>query len=237
MKIQKLFLYQPSKGYRYNSDTIFLYDFIRRFRPKGALLDIGSGVGILGLLLKKDFRIDVTAIDKRCDMIAYTCRNFALHGWEVDAVCEDFGTWTSQKHFDTIVSNPPFYHPDVDQSDDSAINVARYAHHLPLETLIKGAKKLLKPKGRFCFCYDAKQIDAICRIAAEAKLNVEALRFVHAKIDRPSKLVFVALRANSKSMTEVLPPLVVFDEHSRYLPEAQAAFNAADTHVITGDMV
>jgi tRNA1(Val) A37 N6-methylase TrmN6 len=235
MKAQKLFLYQPTQGYRYNSDTIFLYDFIRRFRPKGALLDIGSGVGILGLLLKKDFRIDVTAIDKRCDMIAYTRRNFALHGWPVEAVCEDFGTWKCTKRFDMIVSNPPFYHPDVDQSDDSALNTARYAHHLPLVTLIKGAKSLLKPKGRFCFCYDAKQIDAVCRIAGEAKLNVETLRFVHAKIDRPSKLVFVSLRADSKAMTEILPPLVVFDEESRYLPEAQSAFEHANTHVVSAD--
>ncbi|MDX9961718.1 MAG: methyltransferase [Aliarcobacter sp.] len=47
-------------GYCYNSDTHFLYNFIcenlKKFKnTKGELLDIGSGSGILGLLLKKDY--------------------------------------------------------------------------------------------------------------------------------------------------------------------------------------
>ena len=235
MKRSKLFLYQPSGGYRYNSDTIFLADFIRRFKPRGEVLDIGCGVGILGLVLRKEFPVHITAIDKRPAAVRYTLRNFALHGWEIDAIEADVTAWESDRRFDMIVSNPPFYHPNVDRSEDSELNIARYAHHLPLEALIAKVKRLLKPKGRFVFCYDAKQIDAICALASAHKLNVETLRFVHSKIDRPSKLVFVSVRAGSKALTEVLPPLIVFDEHSRYLPEAKQAFVRADTHAVTAD--
>ena len=53
-------LYQPTNGYCYNSDTHFLYNFIvenfKKYKNiKGELLDIGSGSGILGLLVAKDF--------------------------------------------------------------------------------------------------------------------------------------------------------------------------------------
>ena len=53
-------LYQPQNGYCYNSDTHFLYNFIvenlKKYKNiKGEILDIGSGSGILGLLVAKDF--------------------------------------------------------------------------------------------------------------------------------------------------------------------------------------
>jgi len=59
-KSKTLFLYQPQNGYCYNSDTHFLYNFIKQklkqFKNiKGELLDIGSGSGVLGLLIARDY--------------------------------------------------------------------------------------------------------------------------------------------------------------------------------------
>ncbi len=42
-----LLLYQIPNGYRYNSDSIFLYSFIKRFKPKGKVLDVGCGVDFI----------------------------------------------------------------------------------------------------------------------------------------------------------------------------------------------
>jgi tRNA1(Val) A37 N6-methylase TrmN6 len=66
-------------------------------------------------------------------------------------------------------------------------------------------------------------------------INPEKVQFLHSKLDRESKLVMSAARMNSKSMTQVLPPFVVFDEKSRYLPTAMRAFERANTHSIKGD--
>ncbi len=61
------------------------------------------------------------------------------------------------------------------------------------------------------------------------------LQFVHSKIDRESKLVMIAARMGSKSMTQVLPPFVVFDDESVYRKQAQEAFDRANTNSIKGD--
>ncbi len=234
--MKRLFLYQPTHGYRFNSDTIFLYDFIRRFNVKGRLLDVGCGVGILGLLLTRDFGTETVAIDKQAQMCAYAKRNFALNALSATCIAGDFSQDVSTfGSFDFIVSNPPFYDPNVDQSKQSTLNIARYAHHLPLEALVRNAKRLLKPRGYFLFCYDAKQLDRVMSTLLTHKLNPEAVRFIHPKIDREAKLVMVAARNNSKSMCKVLPPLIVFDKESNYLPEAEAAFAHAATHVIGAD--
>ena len=227
-----MFLYQPEEGYRYNSDSIFLYDFITTFAPKGRLLDIGCGVGILSLLLSRDFSLETTIIDKQESMLSYAKHNFSLNGLSVEAVLGDIGTYQADQRFETIVSNPPFYDSSVTQSENTHLNIARYAHHMPMEVLIRSARRLLVPRGYFLFCYDAKQVDRVLQVLREAGLNPEQLRFVHSKVDREAKIVMIAARAASKSMTKVLPPLIVFDEKSQYLEAAQRAFEKADTHSI-----
>jgi tRNA1(Val) A37 N6-methylase TrmN6 len=230
-----LYLYQPTKGYAYNSDSIFLYDFISGFKPKGTLLDIGCGVGIVSLLLSRDFNVSTTIIDKQKSMLMYAEHNYQINNLEVDAYLGDFIEFSEDKKFDFVVSNPPFYDSAVIQSENEHLNIARYAHHLPIVEFIAKVKKVLKPRGRFIFCYDAKQVDRLLHTLRENKINPEVLRFVHSKIDRESKLVMISARMNSKSLTKILPPFIVFDEQSNYLKEPKEAFLKAKTQSIKGD--
>ncbi len=230
-----MYLYQPTSGYCYNSDSIFLYDFVSRFHPRGTLLDVGCGVGIISLLLSRDFDIQTSIIDKQASMLNYALHNYALNALEVKSYLGDFTKHETSDRYDYIISNPPFYDSNVQQSENTHLNIARYAHHLPVEGFMKRVKTLLKPRGWFIFCYDAKQIDLLLYHLKLNGLNPETIQFVHSKIDRESKLVMIAARNNSKSMTQILPPLVVFDEHNCYTTKAQEAFEKANTHSIKGD--
>ena len=230
-----MYLYQPTKGYAYNSDSIFLYDFISSFQPKGSLLDVGCGVGIISLLLSRDFKLSTTIIDKQKSMLIYAKHNYQINNLEVNAYLGDFIEFSEDKKFDFVVSNPPFYDSAVIQSENEHLNIARYAHHLPISEFIAKVKKVLKPRGRFIFCYDAKQIDRLLSALKENKINPEVLRFVHSKINRESKLVMISARINSKSLTKIMPPLIVFDNKNSYLKEPKEAFLKAKTHSIKGD--
>jgi tRNA1(Val) A37 N6-methylase TrmN6 len=230
-----LFLYQPTKGYAYNSDSIFLYDFIRQFKPKGKLLDVGCGVGIISLLINRDFDVETTIIDKQKNMLKYARLNYDINNIDNKSYLGDFIEYDFDDRFDYIVSNPPFYDSNVTQTQHENLNIARYAHHLPIDAFIKKVKYILRPRGRFIFCYDAKQIDKLLHALIENKINPEILRFVHSKIDRDSKLVMILARANSKAMMRIAPPLVVFDNNSNYMDEAKRSFGLASTHSIKGD--
>jgi len=230
-----LYLYQPTKGYAYNSDSIFLYDFISTFNPKGTLLDVGCGVGIISLLLSRDFNIETTIIDKQEIMLRYAKHNYVINNLDVEAYLGKFQEFSESKKFDFVVSNPPFYDENVTQSANEHLNIARYAQHLPIVEFISKVKKVLKPRGRFIFCYDAKQIDRLLHTLKEHKINPEVIRFIHSKIDRESKLVMISARMNSKSLVKIMPPLIVFDEESKYLKESMNAFKKAGTNSIKGD--
>ena len=230
-----MFLYQPTSGYCYNSDSIFLYDFISTFKPKGSLLDVGCGVGIISLLLSRDFNMETTIIDKQEKMLNYAQHNYTLNDLDAKSHLGDFTEFETTNKFDYIISNPPFYDSRVTQSENTHLNIARYAHHLPIEDFIAKVKKLLKPRGYFIFCYDAKQVDLLVYHLTSYGINVEKIQFVHSKIDRDSKLVMIAARMGSKSMTQILPPFVVFDDESVYRQIAQKAFERANTNSIKGD--
>ncbi len=229
----KNFLYQPKSGYCYNSDSIFLFAFIKRFPIKGKVLDVGSGVGILSILIKRYFECDITLIDKQIELLRYAKLNFKINNFKAQFICKDFLDYDGES-FDFIVSNPPFYSSNGILSKDKVLNIARYDMHLPLRDFLQKASKLLKNRGYLIFCYDAKRIDYILKYLKEFNIKAKEIRFMHSKIDRSSKVVLIAAQKNSRSDVEILPPFVVFENDS-YSKEAKEAFKIANTHSIKGD--
>ena len=226
----KLFLYQSPNGYRYNSDSIFLYDFARRFKIKGNILDIGCGVGILTLLLAKDFKANYYIVEKQEQMLKYAKKNFEVNNLKVNTFLGDFKDYNPDVKFDFIVSNPPFYKVDKHQSPNLSLNIARYEHHLPLNLLISKASKLLKPRGYFIFCYDAGQIDDILIVLQKNKMKAEFIKFIHSKANKEAKVVMITARKASKAKCKIEPPLITFNENGNYSKEAKEAFVRANTH-------
>ncbi len=226
-----MLFYQPLNGYRFNSDSIFLYDFICSFSPGGNLLDAGCGVGVIGLLLARDFGLKPILVEKQRIMAEFARKNAKVNGIEAKIEVCDFLDYENGLRFDYIVSNPPFYHEGVIQSEDPHIHACRYNSHLPPEAFFKKVKQLLKPRGRFLFCYDASQVTDIVYLLKRYSLTVEHLRFVHPKAEKAAKLVMVHARSGSKAKTTVLAPLVPFEKEG-YSLEAQQIFKKARTHTI-----
>jgi tRNA1Val (adenine37-N6)-methyltransferase len=228
----KLYLYQESDGYCYNSDSIFLYSFIKKFPIKGNILDVGCGVGVLSLLLAKSIEANYYAVEKQESMHFYASKNALLNKRELCISNCEFQEYRAEVAFDYIVSNPPFYSVDKNQSPNISKNIARYAHHLPVEVLISKSSALLKARGYFIFCYDAWQIESIFALLKENKLQAESVQFIHPKADKEAKTVMIAARKNSNARSKVLAPLITFNKDGSYTQEAQKAFKEANTHSI-----
>lgn len=226
-----MIIYQPDNGYCYNSDTIFLYNFIKKFNIKGDVLDIGSGSGVLGLLVARDFKVSLSAIEKQEKMAYFTKLNAKINKININLRVGDFLNLDFEKKFDFLVSNPPFYHENVIKSQKKELNISRYAVHLPFESLLKKANSILKPKGAFIFCYDPKQIQKILSLLNRYKFIVEAIQFVHPKNDREASLIMVYAKKSSKSLCKIFEPFIVF-ENDEYTKEAKKAFKNAGVHSI-----
>lgn len=207
-----MILAQLKDGYRYNSDTLFLYDFICELRPKGRVLDVGCGCGILGLLLKRDFnKISLYGIDKQPINVKISAFNAEKNGLEAEFFEGDFTEFKSDDRYDFIVSNPPFYHDGVKQSENLHINISRYEQHLELEKFLRVANSHLSPAGVVAFCYEAGRIDDIFCLLKTLKLNATEIKFIHPKESKEAKLVLLCARKNSCSLCKILPTIFVKD--------------------------
>ncbi len=225
-------LYQPESGYCFNSDTIFLYDFISRFAPTGEVLDVGVGCGVLGLLVARDFkRVHLSGIEKQEVLARYAQKNAQENGIDYTLHVKDFLEFQTNKKYDYIISNPPFYHEGVQKSSNEMLYNARYNINLPLEKFFKKVSQILKPSSHFIFCYDESQFGLICAELDKVKMRVVDVRFVHPKKDKNASLVMIHARNGSKSMMKVYPPLFAF-EGDRFSKEAQDIYEKAQTESI-----
>lgn len=220
---------QPKNGYRYNSDTMFLYDFIREGGVRGEVLDAGCGSGVLGLLLKRDFpKISLSLLDILEANVNLAAANASQNGLKAEFITADFAKFKSEKRFDLIVSNPPFYHDGVKKSENEHLRTSRYSENLPLSALVRTANSLLKPRGVFSFCYDAKRLAEILLCLAEFKFTLTRLCFVYPKTDGAANLALIEAKKSSKSLAQILPPIFVF-EGGVYSKKAAEIFTAANT--------
>ena len=206
-----MLLYQPQEGYCYNSDSLFLYDFISFFKPKGRVLDVGAESGVVGLLVARDFpKITLEAVELQEEFAKLAQKNAKENGIGYSLYCGDFLEYNPAKRYDFIVSNPPFYHDGVQKSSNKMLFFARYNVNLPLEQFFKKVQKLLTPRGHFVFCYDETQFALVCEALAKAKLRIEDVQFVHPEATKKAALVLVHARNSSKSLLKVHPPLFNF---------------------------
>ena len=227
-----MLLYQPQSGYCYNSDSIFLYDFINAFQPKGRVLDVGAGCGVVGLLVARDNKkVTLEAVEKQAIFREYATINARVNGIELDLHAGDFLELESEEKYDYIISNPPFYPEGVQKSENEMLFYARYNVNLPLEPFFKKVSQLLKPRSHFIFCYDATQFAIICELLAKVKMRVVDVQFVHPKQNRNASLVMIHARNGSKSMLKVWPPFISFegDEPSQ---KVQEIYKKANTQSI-----
>ncbi len=205
-------LYQPESGYSYNSDSLLLYNFINTFKPKGRVLDVGAGCGIVGLLVARDNKkIKLEAVEKQKIFLKYAKKNATLNAIEYKLYETNFLELIVDEKYDYIISNPPFYPPGTRESEDEILRSARYSSSLPLDDFCKKVSRLLKPHSHFIFCYDPVAFGDICVALEKVKMRVVAVQFVHARSDKKASLVLVHARNGSKSMMNVLEPLIVMD--------------------------
>jgi tRNA1Val (adenine37-N6)-methyltransferase len=128
--------------------------------PK-SILDIGSGTGILSLMLAQrtnSEQIDAIEIDE--DAYEQCVENFENSPWNDRLFCfhadvEEFID-EPEDEYDLIISNPPFYSEDF-KTDNTQRDLARFQDALPFEILIETAALLLSENGVFAVIIPSKE--------------------------------------------------------------------------------
>lgn len=250
-------LFQLKDGYRYNSDSLFLWDFARKncsFKASQSLLDVGCGCGILGLLLARDFNCALSCIDIQPQNCQLAQINAGANGIKASIICADFfKDWESgnsagnsvgnfkensagnsagnfripSQNFERIICNPPFY--DFGGENKNAHkNTSRNASSFDISAFASKCSKLLAPKGELVLCYDARLIDRLLQALLQAGLKPIKLAFLHSKPSKPANVVLVVAKKGAKSPLCVFGSLFACNESGTHSDFAKEVFIKAD---------
>jgi tRNA1(Val) A37 N6-methylase TrmN6 len=224
-------LYQPENGYCYNSDTLFLYDFISKFSIKGDVLEVGGGCGVMGLLLKRDFpKINLTFIEKQKVMYDFIHKNILENSSNAEVIHNNFLEYEFDKRYDFVVSNPPFYPSHNKKSENEIKSIARYDENLPKKEFFEKVNKVLKEQGQFIFCYDASRLDDII-LSLPKPMKVTDIKFIFPNREKESTVVMIRVRKHAKSPIKFHPSIYSFIG-LEYSEEAKVIYEKANTRSI-----
>ena len=137
------------------------------------ILDIGTGTGLIALMMaQRSPEAQITAIDLDAEAVNQAQENIQHSPWKdrVEAVLQDVCTYSSEKKFDTIVSNPPYFIDSL-KCPDNQRNTARHTDTLDAQRLLEKVAELLTPEGRFSIILPADQTDDLFRIAETQGLH------------------------------------------------------------------
>lgn len=205
----RVVLHQPVHGYRVNVDAVLLASFAHRHARARVAVDLGAGVGAVGLSLLHlgaAQRVLLIEVDAHAATLART--NLSANGWRDrgEVVCADVAEDGNRVAADLVVCNPPYVAPGRGRlATDAARSRARSGD---LATFVRAARRFAGRRARACFVYPARELGTLLSTLRAAGLEPKRLRAVHASPDAAARVVLVEARAAKAGGLEVEPALV-----------------------------
>lgn len=159
--------------------------------PNGSkkILDIGTGTGIIALMLAQKSPAHITAIDIDKDSTEQALLNVSeskFRNIEVVNLSLQALVQSTDEKFNLIVTNPPYFIDSL-KSTGGNRTIARHADLLPFEDLIAGVKKLLDEKGKFCLILPKNEAAIFRELAKQKGLYLSKLLRIRTRSDKDSE--------------------------------------------------
>jgi tRNA1Val (adenine37-N6)-methyltransferase len=157
--------------------------------PNGSanILDIGTGTGIISLMLAQKSKAEIDAIDIDENAVIQAKQNISESNFSNNIIVnhisfQEFAK-SSTKKFNLIVTNPPYFEQSLKSSDEKRSH-ARHADVLPFEDLLEGVIKLLDSKGKFCLILPKLEAEKFRALAEKKGLHLSKLLRIKSRADK-----------------------------------------------------
>ncbi len=197
-------IHQDKCAMKVGTDAVLLGAWVNASTAK-TILDIGTGTGIISLMLaqKSDAIIDAIDIDTNAYMQAM--ENITDCKWKnrihVHHISIQQYTLDCKHKYDLIVSNPPYF-VDSSKSSEEARSKARHTDQLPFADLLNGVLNLLDPLGSFYVILPTKESQLFREMAEAQNLFVTKLTRVITRTDKPEKRLLMKFEFCQKLLEE-----------------------------------
>lgn len=216
---------QNPEKFCFGMDAVLLTGFAYAGK-KDLLLDLGTGTGIIPILMEAKYHpAHLTGLEIQEESADMARRSVALNGLSdtIDIVTGDIreaGSQMKSASFDCITCNPPYMIERHGLTNPEAPKaVARHEILCTLEDVVNAAAKLLKPGGHFFMVHRPFRLAEIMTTLSQCGLEPKRMRLVYPYVDKePNMVLLEAVRGGKPRMT-VEKPLIIFESAGVYTEE------------------
>ncbi len=206
---------QSPAAFRFGMDAVLLADFAR-VRPRSRVCDLGTGTGILPLLLYgRENSITCDAVEIQPDAAERAARTMRLNGLEHTITIHnrdlrEVRAFLPHAGYTLVICNPP-YSPSAASlpSPKAALRMARQESDCTLDDVSAAAEWLLRDRGRLVLMLPAARLTEAFSTLQSHRLEPKRLRLVHANVSRPARLALIEAMLCVHPGMIVEAPLVV----------------------------
>ncbi len=216
---------QDTGRFCFGMDAVLLSGFAKA-KPGEKVLDMGTGTGILPLLMSaKTDAEHFSALEIQPESADMARRSVAMNSLEdkIDIVTGDLKEASrifGRASFDVVTVNPPYMtagHGEMNPEDAKAI--ARHEILCTLEDVVREAAAVLKTNGRLYMVHKPFRLAEIIAVMQKYKLEPKGLRVVYPYADKEPNMVLVAAVKGGRSGIKIEAPLIIYEEKDEYTEE------------------
>ena len=232
LEYKGLKIIQDKTGFCFGIDSILLSDFAKRIPAHSKVLDLGTGTGILGLLLCKKTNLDkIFGIEIQEDVAQMARKSITLNNLHdkfeiINCNIKDLNNYFELESFDCIVSNPPYMKLNSGLKNENKTKlVSRHEISASLEDFIDISFKMLKDNRPLYLVHRTERLVDLIYLLRKYKLEPKLLRFVYSDKNSAPKLVLIKSIKNAKPFLKVDKPLIIYDSNGNYTNEILKIYN------------
>lgn len=183
----KLTCRQHDPGYRFSVDSVLLAHF-PKIRKYEKILDLGTGCGVVGLILcyrNKNSLLSITGIENQPDLAELARLNICENGYKdtfrlINDDLENHKDIFEPESFSLVVSNPPFYAKGSGRTNsDAEAMAARHQSDTGLHGFVQAAAYCVKNRGRVVFIYPAEQSMDLLMCLHHLRLTPKTIEYIY----------------------------------------------------------
>ncbi|OSZ77549.1 hypothetical protein CAP36_14325 [Chitinophagaceae bacterium IBVUCB2] len=183
-------------------------------------LDIGTGTGLLSLMLAQQSNIYFDALEIDVNATKQAQENVLLSPWKerINVLNFDAIEFSNTTLYDLIISNPPFYENEL-KGKNSGKNIAHHDGGLLLPELLSIIKRNLAANGVFLLLLPYKRHEEIRKLFTEHELVIEQITFVKQSVNHDYFRIMLAGRLQSAWPAEtIINDIAIKSEDDKYTP-------------------